>query len=234
MKKVVLLMIFMGLASLTLGERVWAYSSLFDATVQDFNTFYGNGLSFNIDKVIVDGKDSIKDGDGYHGYTGDDYSGYYIGTIINFNTNNGQADFFDAIIAYYIGNKDYDVRELKVEDPLGTFGISTDVDTGISLTVTWQQDLKSGTWSLNNAYGFGFYAVKGGNDFALYFVDPARSSGIWTTRHLEAGNPNNPNHPTISHLSGAPTFVHAPEPSSLLLLGGGLLGLGYVMRRRGQ
>jgi len=228
MKKVFLLLMCMGLASLMMGERVWAYSSLFDATPSSFNKFYGSNLSFTIDKVI-DQDDSIKEGDGYHGYTGDDYSGYYIGTILNVNTDNGQTDFFDAIIAYYIGNKDYDVKELKVELSQGAFGISTDSDTGTSLIVTWQKDLKSGTWSLNNAYGFGFYAVKGGNDFALYFVDPAQSSGIWTTRHLEVGNPNNPNHPEIS-----PTLVHAPEPSSLLLLGGGLLGLSAVVRRRGQ
>lgn len=226
MKKVFLLLMFMGLASLTLGERVWAYSSLFASK---------GLLQYDINDKSQDNLDSWDTTGKYFGYTGDDYKGYYIGTILNVNTDNGQVDHFDAIIAYYLGNNSYTVEELKVQYSESQYsGTITDDDSGISLTVRWQQDLKSGTWSLNNAYGFGFYAVKGGNDFALYFVDPAENSGTWTTRHLEVGNPNNPNHPEISHLSGAPTLVHAPEPSSLLLLGCGLLGLSAVVRRRGQ
>lgn len=231
MKKVFLLLMCMGLASLTMGERVWAYSSLFPPSSLDSYEVIDRSDKSNL------GLDSTDIDDVYFGYTGKDYSGYYIGTIIGNDANQDFTPFLN-IINYYLADESFiSFNHLKVDYKNKNQGYAVSEDKNITLTVTFdvfkdEYEPISGKWSLNNSYGFGFYAVKGGNEFALYFVDPAKSSGIWTTRHLTNGNGNN--HPAISHLSGAPTLVHAPEPSSLLLLGGGLLGLGYVVRRRGK
>ena len=139
MKKVFLLLMCMGLANLTVGERVWAYSSLFDATADDFNNFYGNNLSFNIVEVI-DGRDSKKGWDKYYGYTGDDYSGYYIGTISGNDASNKFAPFLD-IIKYYLDDKFFSsFTQLKVgyEDYEGLEQGSSE-DKGITLTVTFDE-----------------------------------------------------------------------------------------------
>ncbi len=216
MKRTILLTLIMAaLVGLWSVDRAWSYAALF-----------GENEGF----TIYD-RSSANDvfNDTYFGYTSSDFTGYYIGTI---SGNTGGTDGpFETIISHYLDlGFDPILTQIKVEEE----GSNTEND--ITLTVTWDtfkdengNEPISGTWSLNNAYGFGFYAVKGGTEFALYFVDPAQSSGDWTTRHLVN---NGGEQPALSHFSGAPTPIHAPEPTTLLLLGAGLLGLGFVGRRR--
>jgi len=218
------------------AEQAWSYTSyeplLYldsdgDPVLGSSNTitynFSSKPKTFTIHNRASQSDNFNKD---YFGYTSTDFSGYYIGTIKG-NTDSGNPEPFDFIIGYYLNDSKYSVTQLKVDSPSGNSGSKSSSDT--TLTVTWKPDFKSGTWSLTNAYGFGFYAVKGGPEFALYFVDPAQSSGNWTTRHLlnKGGNI-----PAISHFSGAPTQMPVPEPTTLLLLGAGLLGIGFVGRRR--
>ncbi len=91
-----------------------------------------------------------------------------------------------------------------------------------------------------------FYAVKGSDSFALFEVDPTRSAGTWNVSRLDKSNANpngNNGGPfSISHYTGY--FVDdggtgtpdepepIPEPATMLLFGTGLIGFGFVVRRK--
>lgn len=216
-KYVFCLVMALALAGISTGAR--AYMSLFSDS-SGFKVTDRSGLDASL-------RDQI-----YHGYSGQDFTGYYIGTIDG-NTDGNTP--LQKVIEYYLGENLDSFSALKVDyDDDYPLGLSD--ETG-DLFVTWEGDLKSGTWTLSSSLGFGFYAVKGGSEFALYFVDPAQSSGNWTTRHLEVGEgkgkkDNSPINPEISHLSGVPTQLPVPEPGTLILFGIGLLGLCVMARRR--
>lgn len=163
----------------------------------------------------------------FYGYTGGDYTGYYIGTFAG-NTNTGDPGEEDVLVGlasyyfHYLTGGDLLIASIEKVDGLG--------GTDGALTVTSDPGGLTGEWSLANPYQFGFYAVKGATEFALYYVQPPQSSGDWTTRHLLN---NGGQIPQISHLSGLTTTTTVvPEPSTAMLLGLGLLGLGAVARRR--
>ena len=176
--------------------------------------------------TVTDRSNSIFDsysGD-YYGYQGGDYSGYYLGTI----EGNTTPDLMEAAISYYlneINKEDFGTIEIyKVERT----SVGPDSGTDGPLGVSWIDTMYTGTWTWDaTGFGLGFYAVKGGNEFSLYFVDPAQSEGEWTTRHLLTGGTQ----PAISHFSAAPTAIPVPEPGVLILLGAGLLGLAAYARK---
>ncbi|KJS28600.1 MAG: hypothetical protein VR64_23755 [Desulfatitalea sp. BRH_c12] len=163
---------------------------------------------------------------GMDGYTAGDYTGIYIGTLTGGNNDNLASTTWETIFSDFLGSP-YDVTAItKVDEP--------DLSTG-DLTITYDPGLLTGTWSTTGsdpAVGVSFYSIKGAQEFALYYVDPALQSGTWTTRHLLNGGGNIPelSHFTADLVPTSPAPV--PEPATIILMGIGLLGIAGFGRRK--
>jgi hypothetical protein len=165
----------------------------------------------------------------YYGYTGDTWTGYYLGTVTGVTSGNEE---FENLVNYYLGTTSSIITEIYKVD-------RGQEEEGYPLVVNYEAGNQSGTWSLSvQGQGLGFYGVKSANELAIYYVYPADTSGIWTTAHLltpnaNEENQNEENQPEISHLSAASvTSTPVPEPGTVLLLGAGLLGLALYGRKR--
>lgn len=174
-------------------------------------------------------------------FTGEDFSGYYLFTVTDPQNDNiwvenawSQADidlFIEAIntrIFLIAGIEDY-ISELefygKYDFDEGKFE-----EKGEEFKVTFSEGTSQegyyGSWSTLNGPNIEFYTVKASTEFAVYWMgQDGASSGLWSTEHLLN---NGGNIPTISHLSlwnPSTETPPIPEPSTVFLLGLGLLGI---------
>ena len=141
-------------------------------------------------------------------------------------------DKYDKVVntinnsSYFAGSKPVDISfYAKVDYP---------AKATENLSLTYATDLKSGTWLTTDPIDF--FTVKGANNFTVWWVDPSVSSGTWSTEWPTAGGGNgnkSEQQPAISHLSAwTMKSVSIPEPSTMLLLGFGLLGIAFFRRQR--
>jgi hypothetical protein len=219
--------LFFGISAIFLMFGTQGYAAPFLTETGVFTpnnlvfTYDGDDYSFTVTNRASSSTDVWDAGKG--GFTGGDYTGYYLGT---FDGNDGDGDKLKALAYYYLGDT-FNFSWYK-------YDVGDDFEPGIAgpLDITKSQDGKTGTWSVegqNDLY-VSFYSVKASNEFAFYLVDPAAAKGDWTTRHLLAGKNSQPG---ISHLSVlADPGTPIPEPTTMLLFGTGLIGLAGLARRK--
>jgi hypothetical protein len=220
------LALFMAMAHSNLTAAPFLIEGGIAVVDQDSGT---DGVQFQIDseKWTVSNFASVPDewNAAMNGYSaGDGASGKYLFSGFYLGTFSGNADkiSLNLLANYYLDsipaiNFDYYKDE--------TGGVTTDPAAG--------DDSYWGTWTTEPAdpdvYA-SFYVVKGGNGFALYYLDPVQNSGDWSSKHTIN---NGGQIAALSHFSIlVDPSTPIPEPATMLLFGTGLIGLAGIARRK--
>ena len=167
---------------------------------------------------------------------GDNFEDRSNGSVFGFYANSGTLLFTSA--GNNVGNAGTlaNVQNL-VRTATGDSALILTMSINVAFTLF---DNNSGTWGtippLGPAGTIDFYAVKAGNAFAMYELDPAAATGSWSTFDIwnsglqgTGGNGGL----QISHFTGYnPGTTSVPEPGMLLMFGAGLLGLGLFGRKK--
>jgi len=149
------------------------------------------------------------------------------------------SDLEAQIKKWFLENKNMEMDinlEFYAKVDQGSSFTTTEGAGGLTLTYENRDSGgKWGTWQTTDAIDF--YSVKAGNGYAMYWVDSSATSGTWDTQDRSRKD--------ISHLSTWRNVVNTPpvepeipaavpEPSTLFLIAGGLIGLVALQRKRGN
>ncbi len=220
-----------------LGPDTVPTSPDYDSPVKSYTK---DGITYDIVNRSRPG-DSLLLGD--PGYSNSDFTGYYIGTVID--DNDDPSDILNLARLFFNDNDFVFSGTAKTEVDNGLAVPENMSDPYISIIFdAWKDNNQlepiGGSWTLVNAevnQEISFYTVKGADEYALYFVDPVAITGSFITDHVLTKNGNIP---ALSHFTGAITIGETtgepphviPEPGTMMLLGLGLLGFAGVVRRK--
>lgn len=165
---------------------------------------------------------------------GTDSYGTYTnsGDLLFVEQGNNNGSFFDDVLSImqqeaYFGPdfEFYATGHVEVSDDL-------ELDVSGYVDVVVDDSGRTGTWDVVSPLeALSFYAVKGGDAYGMYWVDPAAASGSWSTYDLWAAGYGGNGGLEISHFTGY-SAAPVPEPASMFLLGVGLAGIAGVTRGR--
>jgi len=181
-----------------------------------------------------------------NGSSFDNFSGFYLGTIASKNDDPKAANGkLATLISYYLGATGDDTFTITDFSKVEVDSTHKNEEYhNKDLTVSSPDGWKSGKWGFsgNSSKAVEFYTVKSAQEYALYYINPAKRNGVWTTAHLLTKvnvNGKGGNIPQLSHFSGILTTPGAPgnpvpEPATMILFGFGLLGIAGICKKKNR